>query len=139
MLASKASAAEDLVAQWLESRGCQILKRNYRSIGSELDIVAWKNQQLFIVEVKLRAGRVDQLNYEDLISRQKKIGLIRGTRQIVSLLNQNPKWIRIDLAIVHGPDLCLVDYIPGIISCEEAELSDEESLRLKPYEQRNGF
>ncbi|MFW7378132.1 MAG: YraN family protein [Oligoflexus sp.] len=126
------------MAEWLKKKGCQILKRNFRSVGSELDIVAWKDQQLFIVEVKLRTASA-RLDYEGLLSRQKKIGLIRGARRFVSSFNQIPKWIRIDLAIVCGPDLSLIDYIPGIISCEQAEMSDEESLRLKPYEQRNGF
>lgn len=50
------SEKEMLAAEFLKSRGYQILEMNYRCRQGELDIVARKDDMLVIAEVKYRAG-----------------------------------------------------------------------------------
>ncbi|MGN0690377.1 MAG: YraN family protein, partial [Oscillospiraceae bacterium] len=45
-------AGEKLVAEFLESRGCEILCRNFTIRGGEIDIVAKDGEYLVFVEVK---------------------------------------------------------------------------------------
>lgn len=45
---------ENYTAAYLMSKGCEILDRNYRIRGGELDIVAKKGNLVHIVEVKTR-------------------------------------------------------------------------------------
>lgn len=47
---------EDLAAAWLGDRGWQILERNWRGPGGELDIVAVDGDVLVAVEVKTRSS-----------------------------------------------------------------------------------
>ncbi len=46
--------AEEYVRNWLESRGCVILARNYRRGRGEIDIVAERNNSIYLFEVKSR-------------------------------------------------------------------------------------
>ncbi len=47
---------EDFAAEYLRSRGYQILDRNYHSRYGELDLVAARNQCIVFVEVKTRTS-----------------------------------------------------------------------------------
>ena len=51
---------EDLAADFLLKNGYEILERNYRYLKAEIDIIAKKDQQLAIVEVKSRSSTVLQ-------------------------------------------------------------------------------
>ena len=49
---------EELAANWLRSQGYQILERNWKSkYGYELDIIAFKDNCLHVIEVKTRSQR----------------------------------------------------------------------------------
>lgn len=52
----RGAAAEERAAQLLQQAGYQILMRNYRCRGGELDIVARRGQLLLVAEVRLRAS-----------------------------------------------------------------------------------
>ena len=45
---------EDIAARWYESRGYQVLDRNWRCRDGELDVVAARGQVLVFCEVKTR-------------------------------------------------------------------------------------
>ncbi len=47
---------EDIAARYLEDDGYIILERNWRSGHKEIDLVARKEDQLIIIEVKTRSG-----------------------------------------------------------------------------------
>jgi putative endonuclease len=47
---------EDKAASFLLDQGYRIVARNYRYDRKELDIVAWDNDELVIVEVRTRAS-----------------------------------------------------------------------------------
>lgn len=46
--------AEDAVAQQLEATGYQVLSRNWRTRWCEIDIVAYRGNTIYFVEVKYR-------------------------------------------------------------------------------------
>lgn len=70
--------AEGFVAQQLEAQGWLILSKNFRILGSELDIVARKGGTLAIVEVKARKTKPVTLgDWQSLISVRKKEALDR--------------------------------------------------------------
>jgi putative endonuclease len=48
-------AGEELAAQWYSARGYEILARNWRSAGGELDLVAGRGRMVAVVEVKARS------------------------------------------------------------------------------------
>jgi putative endonuclease len=47
---------EDKAASYLLEQGYRIVQRNYRFDRKEIDIIAWDNDQLVIVEVRTRAS-----------------------------------------------------------------------------------
>jgi putative endonuclease len=49
---------EDLAHRYLQSHGCTVVARNYRTLSGsgELDLVAWDGPTLAFVEVKARTG-----------------------------------------------------------------------------------
>ena len=47
---------EDAAARHLESRGLQLLERNYRCRGGEIDLVMLEGTTLVLVEVRLRTS-----------------------------------------------------------------------------------
>lgn len=48
---------ENLAAQYLQTKGCQILENNFTIRGGEIDIVAKQGAMLIFVEVKTRRGK----------------------------------------------------------------------------------
>jgi Holliday junction resolvase-like predicted endonuclease len=79
---------EDFVSSELQRRGWQILDRNYRIRGSEIDIVACREHKLLFAEVKTRAQDSQLIHKEiDLGIKRKKTALLRG---ILTFLNQSP-------------------------------------------------
>ena len=50
----KGDGGEAIACDFLEKNGYQIVKRNWRGKGGEIDIIAKKNDVLHFVEVKMR-------------------------------------------------------------------------------------
>lgn len=95
------SDAEHHVAGILLGQGWTIVARNYRWIGTEIDILASKGSSLIAVEVKFRTcfpSNMTQL--EQLIPRRKLDALTRGLQAAVRHFRQNQSTTRIDLVIV---------------------------------------
>ncbi len=47
--------AEQLTASWLASQGCKIIARNWRNRYCEIDLLARRQNKIYIAEVKYRA------------------------------------------------------------------------------------
>ena len=111
--------AENLVARALEKQGWNILARNFRYIGCELDIVARKCETLIIVEVKARRRKPSILQDAlQLLPARKRAALYRGSQIVASRLADQSKTIRIDLALVY-PDLQkkpTIEYYVNVLS-----------------------
>lgn len=95
---------EDEAARYLEKKGYQIVKRNYRTSGVEVDLIARKGDLLCFVEVKTRKS----LKYglpEEFVDLAKRKKIIRGARIFIAQKAYAHMWVRFDiLSLVHrGP------------------------------------
>lgn len=91
---STGSFGEDAAAEYLESKGYKILKRNYRLFLGEIDILAEDGDMLVIVEVKTVRGGGFGLA-QDLVRYRKQQKL----RNLARALEQDfpDRKIRIDV------------------------------------------
>lgn len=48
---------EDIATRFIENKGYKILERNYRTLGTEIDIIARDKNELIFIEVKSRNSR----------------------------------------------------------------------------------
>lgn len=67
---SLGTAGEDAAAAYLEQKGYTILHRNWRKNHLELDIVAAKDKQLIVIEVKTRST-TDYIEPQEAVNWQK--------------------------------------------------------------------
>jgi putative endonuclease len=115
MSTSHAAYAEDLITYFLQQTHWEILARNWRRRGCELDIIARQGDLLAIVEVKYRARFLPYAaDLSLLISRQKTSALRRGA---LLFLGENPQslvqCVRVDLAVV-SPSRAGKEQLPNI-------------------------
>jgi Holliday junction resolvase-like predicted endonuclease len=110
----RARQGETEVAQWLTQHGFRLIARNFRRRSLELDLVACKDHDLLIIEVKTRSDPVD--DWQQLIPPRKLQALWRG---IERFLLEHPEYldytVHLGLALVAkgiqwmrlpaGPDL----------------------------------
>lgn len=52
----RGAAAERLAAEWLEARGLQVIARNVRYRGGEIDLICRDRESLVFVEVRQRSN-----------------------------------------------------------------------------------
>ncbi len=93
--------AEWVTAGWLWIKGYQILARNYRIRGGELDIVAGKRDTLVFVEVKYRKtarfGKADEFVDK---RKQKKLKLAAKFYMAEKRLNPEHQNYRFDVVAI---------------------------------------
>ena len=96
--------AEARAAELLQQAGFQILLRNYRCRGGELDIVARRGQLLLVAEVRLRASNAFG-GAAQSITGAKRRRMLFATRY---LLARRPQWaqlvVRFDAILASGED-----------------------------------
>ena len=96
-------AAERLAAQYLQTRGLEVLARNMRCKGAELDLICRDGEVLVMVEVRQR-GRRDFGGALASVTPRKQRRIIRATRFV---LHTVPGWrrlrLRFDVIGVQGP------------------------------------
>ena len=78
-------AGEDAAAKYLEQNGYTIRDRNWRKNHLELDIVADKDKELIIVEVKTRSN-TDYIEPQDAVNWQKNNTYCRSGRCLYQAL-----------------------------------------------------
>ncbi len=89
---------ENMVCEFLQKNGYQILERNYTVRGGEIDIIAEKNDVIAFVEVKLRKEGA-MVSGEEAITPAKKKHLIFAAESYVSQQSVD-KCCRFDVAAV---------------------------------------
>jgi putative endonuclease len=94
----KGREAEDLAAEYLCSAGFRILHRNWRYFHKEIDIVAEKDGQLVIVEVKSRFG-IGRVTADELLTRWKMRFIVDAAEAYINKFRIG-KETRFDLVIV---------------------------------------
>lgn len=101
---------EDLAAKLLEEKGYQIKQRNFRFKKFEVDIVAEKNNQLIVCEVKTRETAVIGEPYL-AVTKKKQRQIIETADYYVKLKNL---WIdvRFDIvSIIHNSYRTNIEHI----------------------------
>lgn len=83
--------AEDLAAEFLRARGCEILERNYVRRLGELDLVAREGSVLVIAEVRTRSHGAFGSAAESVDRRKQR----RITRAAQQLLQQRAELARL--------------------------------------------
>ncbi len=84
----KGKEAEDVAAEYLKSKGYEIVQRNYRHKRSEIDLIVRKDKWLVFVEVKMRSS--DKFGYpEEFVDYQKRKNVIFGAEHYTYEHNYN--------------------------------------------------
>jgi putative endonuclease len=92
---TRGNAGETLAASFLELVGLQIVKRNARLGGVEVDLLARDGATQVIVEVKLR-GRDDFGGAAEAVDRRKRERLLRAA----GVLAASGEAVRIDVVAI---------------------------------------
>ena len=96
---------ENRAASYLEAKGFEIIERNWRTKGGEIDIIAFKNDILAFVEVKtLPNGTLDMIQRE--LNYQKRQRIIKTSKRF--LLNHRQysnSYIRYDVIVIDMPGM----------------------------------
>jgi putative endonuclease len=94
----KGREAEDLSAEYLISKGFHILHRNWRYFHKEIDIVAEKDEQLVIVEVKSRFGN-GRVTADELLTRGKQRFIVDAAEAYINKFKIEME-TRFDLVVI---------------------------------------
>jgi len=88
---------EELAWQNYHRENYLLLKKNYYSQGSELDLVLWKEETLVIVEVKMRKKTSQEILLKELLPAKKREALKKGALSFLAKNDLSYKTIRFDL------------------------------------------
>jgi putative endonuclease len=93
---------EELAKEFLANKGYQILKCNFRTSNSEVDIIAKKDQVLVFVEVKVR-GNISFGRPEMFVNKEKRRHKKKVARAYIDMVKHQGE-ARFDIiSIVNGP------------------------------------
>ncbi len=109
----RAREGEEAVAAWWAARGWQILARNYRGVGFEIDLIATQARHLVFIEVKARRRDLSRALTEFITSR-KRVALQRGAQHFISTHQPRADHYRFDLCFynAHG----VVTVLPDVLA-----------------------
>ena len=104
---------EGAVCRFLESKGYEIVKRNFTVRGGEIDIIARKSGVLAFVEVKTRKAE-SLTSGESAVTRAKMSHIIKAAGEFIKSLDSVPE-CRFDVAVVTagGNDISNIKYYKG--------------------------
>ena len=93
---------EDLAKEFLANKGYQILKCNFRTSNSEVDIIAKKDEVIVFVEVKVR-GSILFGQPEMFVNKEKRKHMKKVARAFIDMVKHQGE-ARFDIiSIVNGP------------------------------------
>ncbi|PWD52368.1 YraN family protein [Serinibacter arcticus] len=93
---------EDLAARWVAEQGWQVLERNWRGEGGELDLVARDGRDLVVIEVKTRSGT----GFGDPVTAVTPVKVARLRRLTAGWLAEHevrPREVRLDVIGILWP------------------------------------
>ncbi|HQL09692.1 MAG TPA: YraN family protein [Lentisphaeria bacterium] len=109
-------AAEDLAADYLQAQGLQLLERNFRVRGGELDLICREGKVLVFVEVRLRR-RADYGGAAGSIGAGKRARLILAARHYLMRLPECD--CRFDCVLLDRLDSESIDWIKDAFSADD--------------------
>lgn len=86
---------EEFACQYLMQKGYNVVERNIKLGNQEIDIIAFKEATLVIVEVKTTTSRV--IRAEDMVNKHKLRNLKIGAIRFISRFKVRYKSLRFDL------------------------------------------
>jgi putative endonuclease len=98
-----------LAAAWYTTRGYEVLDRNWRCSGGEIDLVLRKGKTLVVCEVKTRSS-VACGSPAEAVTFAKRVRLRRLAARWLIEHDVHVPYVRFDVAAVLGDH---VDVIPG--------------------------
>ena len=94
---------EAAAKQYLENKGYKIIKQNYRTKYSEIDLIAKKDDILIFIEVRTKRSGVFVTPEESI--NQKKLKKLYWNAEAYVAINKYKKQYRIDaVCIILNPD-----------------------------------
>lgn len=106
----KGALGESIAAEYLESKGMQILQRNYRAGKSEIDIIAYFAETIIFAEVKARTSDIFGIGAQAVTNRKQQM-IIRGAQSYCMEHNLFDSRIRFDVIEVDLAAKCVTDHI----------------------------
>lgn len=115
----RGAAAEDIAAAYLKLRGCDIVDRNVRIAGGEIDIVARRAEWALLVEVRYREGD-DHGSPIETIRGRKARAMVRAARAWLCRSRDDATCWRVDAVTVtlDSDGEVRVRHFPGAVSLE---------------------
>lgn len=112
--------AETLAARYLECRGLQVVGRNFRVRGGEIDLVCRHGKTLVFVEVRLRS-RNDFGGAGASITAAKRRRIILAARHYLAGRPhaQKNSDCRFDCILLQGLDESAIEWIPSAFSVDD--------------------
>ena len=92
-------SGEETAARFLEKNGYEIVEYNYRVSGSEVDLIAKKDETLCFVEVKTR-GSDDYGLPEEFVDKWKRRKIIRAAKVFAARKTYENFYVRFDIVSV---------------------------------------
>jgi putative endonuclease len=108
------AAAEALAASFLQARGLEIVARNYRCRGGEIDLVARDGSTLVFVEVRLRRGSAFG-GAAASITAAKRRRLAHAARHYLARLGREPP-CRFDAILLDSLASARIEWLRDIAS-----------------------
>ena len=112
-------AAEDAVCVYLGKRGMQILERNFRARGGEIDVIARDGEVLVFVEVRFREED-GHGHPEETVGPAKRKRIVKAARTYLATIPPHAwRTARFDVAAVDGGGRGgSIRYYPGAFDAE---------------------
>ena len=95
-------AAEHRAAAHLSAQGLQILTRNYRVAGGEIDLIARHGAELVFVEVRSRRSTAFGSAAESVTPTKRRRILLAAQHYLMSLNQRTPPPCRFDIVSITG-------------------------------------
>lgn len=89
---------EELAVQYLKGKGYEIVKRNWRNIHKEIDIIAKDGEELVVVEVKTRKN--DEHGEPDLAVTKRKQNMLIAAANAYVFNNELDVSTRFDIVSI---------------------------------------
>ncbi len=102
---------EEIAARYLEKNGYEILEKNYRKFGSEVDLIAKKEETLCFIEVKTR-GSDDYGLPEEFVDERKRRKIIRAAKVYIGRKIYEEFYVRFDIiSVLHKYEKTEINHI----------------------------
>jgi putative endonuclease len=108
------AAAEALAAEYLQARGLEIVERNYRCRGGEIDLIARQAQVLVFVEVRLRTNPAFGGAATSITSAKRRRLVVAANHYLARLGREPP--CRFDAVLLDALDEARIEWLVDI-SC----------------------